>query len=144
VPRLQTVLVFSQDGGNPDVARLIEGVNFTRAIRLQHYPPYLGIPSYFVRTGAWRPRERRQVVRHVAHPRGLPPRRICSSHVAVAACADAPTAANVFYLLRFAMDYVGARAAIVLESDLILAPDGLDYFRWAYESVSHSFKWRHK
>lgn len=74
----------------------------------------------------------------------LPPAAHAAACSLTATPADAPTAANVFYLLRFAMDYMGARAAIVLESDLVLSPDGLDYFQWAYESVSHSFKWRHK
>jgi hypothetical protein len=48
---------------------------------------------------------------------------------------DAATAANIFFLLRFAFDYTEARAAIVLESDLEVAPDAYDYFKWAYENV---------
>jgi len=48
---------------------------------------------------------------------------------------DAPTASNVFFLLRFAMDWLRCPAAIVLESDIMLAPDGLDYFRWAHGQV---------
>lgn len=45
---------------------------------------------------------------------------------------DAPTAANVFFLLRFAFEWARVPAAVVLESDIVLAPDGLDYFKWAF------------
>jgi hypothetical protein len=49
---------------------------------------------------------------------------------------DAPTASNVHFLLTLAFEHVGARAAIVLESDIELGADGFDYFRWAYEAVA--------
>lgn len=48
---------------------------------------------------------------------------------------DAPTAANVFFLLRLAFDYIGVRAAVVLESDIEISPDALTYFAWAYDTV---------
>ena len=44
---------------------------------------------------------------------------------------DAATAANVFFLLRFAFDWAHAHAAVVLEEDIVLAPDALEYFAWA-------------
>lgn len=49
---------------------------------------------------------------------------------------DAPTASNVYFLLRFAFEWLRAPAAIVLESDIVVAPDALDYFRWAFTEVS--------
>lgn len=52
---------------------------------------------------------------------------------------DAPTASNVFFLLTFAFDWLHAPAAIVLESDIVISPDGLDYFQWAWkQSMSMS------
>lgn len=51
---------------------------------------------------------------------------------------DAPTAANVFFLLRFAFEYASVPAAIVLESDIVISPDALEYFSWAFESVTAS------
>ena len=50
--------------------------------------------------------------------------------------SDAPTAANVFFLLRAAFDACGARAAIVLEADIEVAPDALDFFSWALDSAA--------
>jgi hypothetical protein len=49
---------------------------------------------------------------------------------------DAATAANIYFLLRFAFEHAEARAAIVLESDLEVSPDAYDYFKWAYENVA--------
>lgn len=44
---------------------------------------------------------------------------------------DAPTAANVKYLLTLAMEYLEASGAIVLESDIAPSPDFYRYFQWA-------------
>lgn len=100
--RVQTLLVFSQDGSNHEITREIESIAFAAGVvHLQHRQPYLNIPSMFLRT-------------------------------------DAPTAANVRYLLRFAFDYLQAPAAIVLESDIELAPDGIGYFEWAYARLARS------
>jgi hypothetical protein len=57
---------------------------------------------------------------------------------------DAPTAANVFFLLRFAFDYAKVDAAVVLESDIELSVDGFDFFRWAYRQVDSSPDLRHR
>jgi hypothetical protein len=46
---------------------------------------------------------------------------------------DAPTASNVFFLLTFAFDWLHVPAAIILESDIVISPDGLDYFKWAWK-----------
>lgn len=51
---------------------------------------------------------------------------------------DAPTAANVFYLLRFAFDFLQIPAAIVLESDIELSVDGFEYFRWSYQQLEQA------
>jgi hypothetical protein len=53
---------------------------------------------------------------------------------------DAPTAANVYFLLRTAFEYLNVRAAVVLESDLLLSVDGLDFFEWAYNQVKRTPK----
>lgn len=94
----EAALVISQDGSVPEISALIEGVDFAPVIHLHHSPPYLGIPSWFVRT-------------------------------------DAPTASNVHFLLRFAFDFLRVPAAVILEADIELSPDGYDYFRWAHEQV---------
>lgn len=48
---------------------------------------------------------------------------------------DAATTSQVYFLLRFAFSYLQARAAIVLESDVVLAPDALSYFQGVFESI---------
>jgi len=57
---------------------------------------------------------------------------------------DAPTAANVFFLLRFAMEWLRVPGAIVLESDIEVSPDALDYFRWALEQSTAAPQLRDK
>lgn len=94
----EAVLVVSQDGAVPEISALIEAVDFAPVIHLRHAPPYLGVPSWFVRT-------------------------------------DAPTASNVHFLLRFAFDFAFVPAAVVLEADIELSPDGYDFFRWAHAQV---------
>lgn len=93
-----TVLVFSQDGQNEEVARLIAAVDFAPVLHLRHRQPYFGLPSLVLRT-------------------------------------DAPTAANVFFLLSFAFEYARVRAAVVLESDIVPSPDFLDYFAWVEDAL---------
>jgi hypothetical protein len=51
---------------------------------------------------------------------------------------DVATAANVYFLLRFALDIVGFRAAIVLESDVEVSHDMFDYFTWSLAQVRTS------
>jgi hypothetical protein len=93
-----TVVIFSQDGNNAAISKLIDGFTATKSIHLRHQLPYPGIPSFI-----------------------LP--------------SDTPTASNVYFLLHFAMDYLHARAAIVLESDLILSKDAFNFFQWSYWEV---------
>lgn len=64
-----TVVIFSQDGANPEVTRLIQTANLPHKLHLRHRQPYFGIPSWFIRT-------------------------------------DAPTAAHVLFLLRFAFEHL--------------------------------------
>lgn len=49
---LQTVLVFSQDGRFPEITQLIQSIDFAPVVHMLHDPPYLGIPSKFIRTDA--------------------------------------------------------------------------------------------
>ena len=48
----EAVLIFSQDGSIPEISALIDTVDFAPIIHLRHSPPYLGIPSLFIRTDA--------------------------------------------------------------------------------------------
>jgi hypothetical protein len=109
----ETVLVFSQDGNVPGIAEEIAGIDFAPVVHLRHAPPFWGLPSLILRT-------------------------------------DAPTASNIHFLLTFAFEALGGtsssssssppspsvEAAIVLESDIELAADGFDFFRWAYGQVA--------
>ncbi len=70
----------------------------------------------------------------VVHLKHSPP--LLGRLVGLFARTDAPTAANVFFLLRFAFNYMRAPAAIVLESDLELSVDGYEYFKWAYRQIA--------
>ena len=101
-----SVLVFSQDGSNQDVAAAIRTIDFAPVVHLRHSPPWLNLPSIFLRR------------------------------------TDAPTAANVHFLLSFAFDALvpSAAAAIVLESDLLPSPDFLDYFAFVFGAVAASPK----
>jgi len=57
---------------------------------------------------------------------------------------DAPTAANVKYLLSLAFDFLGAPGAIVIESDIFPSKDFYRYFQWAaYHTSTSSFLRRH-
>ena len=49
--------------------------------------------------------------------------------------SDYTTAANIFFLLRFAFEHANATAAITLESDLVPSVDFYEYFRWAHGAV---------
>ena len=46
----ESVLVISQDGAVPEITALIQAVDFAPTIHVRHSPPYLGIPSWFIRT----------------------------------------------------------------------------------------------
>ncbi|NJD18745.1 MAG: hypothetical protein FIA95_05615 [Gemmatimonadetes bacterium] len=41
------LLVVSQDGDDPEVSRLLEGIGFTRVVLLKHERPFLGVFAYF-------------------------------------------------------------------------------------------------
>lgn len=43
----RTILIISQDGGNPEVTRLIREIRFTHTVIIQHTRPFLGILAYF-------------------------------------------------------------------------------------------------
>ncbi len=43
----KTILIISQDGHNPEVAALIDRINFTRTIVVRHTRPFLGMLAYF-------------------------------------------------------------------------------------------------
>lgn len=45
------------------------------------------------------------------------------------------TSSNIFFLLNFAFSGTGARAAVVLEDDVLPSPDFLNYFEWASEHL---------
>lgn len=45
------------------------------------------------------------------------------------------TSSNIFFLLEFAFSNTDARAAIVLEDDVVPSPDFLNYFEWATEHL---------
>ena len=57
---------------------------------------------------------------------------------------DAPTAANVKYLLRLAFDYLHVPGAIIIESDIEPSKDFYRYFQWAaFHTSTSSFLRQH-
>jgi hypothetical protein len=94
----RTVLVISQDGNDPEVGALVQGIGFTEVIHIRHARPFLGIPAYF-----W------------------------DGYHAVSS--------NIRFLLDLALLRCGAPGAIVLEDDLVVGPDALDFFEWAFREI---------
>lgn len=78
---------------------------------------------------------------HVIHLRHSPPYPLIPR---ILLPSDTATAGNVWFLLRLAFEHLQVRAAVVLEADVTLSPDGLDYFRWAYEKTATNSRLREK